>query len=476
LQINLHPRQSDLFTSKATEILYGGAAGGGKSHAMRAVAIAFAFSVPNIQIYLFRRIFSDLSKNHIEGASGFNALLAPWVQTKHISITNDEISFWNGAKIYLCHCQHEKDVIKYQGAEIHILLIDELTHFTEKIYRYLRGRCRIGSLIVPKQFVGKLPLIICGSNPGGIGHDFVKQTFIDNCKPLEIRQMPEEEGEMLRQFIPAKLADNPTMTINDPKYASKLLGLGGALAKAMLDGDWDAVEGAYFDDFDRDKHIIPSVFIPVQWHKIRGFDWGYSKPFSVHWVAVSDGSLIQCGGQMRSFPRGSLIFYREYYGCTGKANEGLKLHAGEIARNIKEMQGGEKMDDMVADPAIFDVSSGESIADQMSKEGIHWRPADNKRISGWQQMRGRLRGEDGKPLIYFTDNCKNLIRTLPIMQYDSSKPEDLDSDLEDHAVDEARYICMSRPIVVNVPMDRMSAEEAWNREYTPHNILKKMRK
>ena len=429
----LHKRQQELYFSKATEILYGGAAGGGKSHAMRLIAISYALQVPNCQIYLFRRIFSDLAKNHIEGASGFNALLIDFIKSKHVSITSEEITFWNGSKIYLCHCQHEKNTAKYQGAEIHILLVDELTHFSEKIYRFLRGRCRLGSLVVPAQFKEKLPLIICGSNPGGVGHDFVKQTFIDGCKPMEIRRMPDFEGGMLRQFIPAKLADNPTMTENDPLYAAKLEGLGGALARAMLDGDWDCIDGAYFDNFDKTKHIIEPFFSPPEWFKIRAFDWGYSKPFCVLWGAVSDGSLVDCGGIKRSFPRGAIIIYREFYGCTGKANEGLKMHAGDIAKNTKEMQQGEKMNDMVADPAIFDVSSGESIMEQMSKEKIHWRPADNKRIAGWQQIRARFSGQDDKPLLYFTNNCKNLIRTLPIMQYDNTKPEDLNSDLEDHA-------------------------------------------
>ncbi|MFM7311527.1 MAG: M1 family aminopeptidase, partial [Flavobacteriales bacterium] len=123
-------------------------------------------------------------------------------------------------------CGRKKDKIKYQGAEIHVLLIDELTHFSEEIYRFLRGRCRIGALQVPDKYKAKLPLIICGSNPGGVGHQFVKETFIDNCEPMEIRQMPAEEGGMLRQFIPAKLADNPTMMLNDPFYANKLIGLG----------------------------------------------------------------------------------------------------------------------------------------------------------------------------------------------------------------------------------------------------------
>ena len=441
INLELHSKQSQCFTSEATEILYGGAAGGGKSHTMRVVAIAFALSVDNCQIYLFRRVFSDLAKNHIEGPSGFAALLAPLIETRFVSISESEVTFKNGSKIYLCHCQHEKDVIKYQGAEIHVLLIDELTHFSEKIYRFLRGRCRIGGLKVPEQYKNRLPLIICGSNPGGTGHQFVKETFIEGCEPMQIRRMPPEEGGMLRQYIPAKLEDNPTMMEGDPLYANKLLGLGGSLARAMLDGDWDAIEGCYFDNYDREKHVIEPFFIPHEWFKIRAFDWGGSAPFCVLWGAVSDGSLVECGGIKRVFPRGSIIIYREYYGWNGKANEGLNLDNREIAKNIKIMQGNEKMNEMVADPAIFSKHGAMSIAEQMAQDipgigngrGIYWTPAANERVAGWQQVRGRLNGIDGQPTLYFFNTCKNLIRTLPVMQYDKTRPEDLDSSMEDHA-------------------------------------------
>ena len=149
VNFELQEKQSICWTSPATEILYGGSAGGGKSHAMRVIAIMLAFSVPNLQIYLFRRVFADLTKNHVEGATGFRALLAPWLKQKQVKITEEEITFQNGAKIYLCHCQYEKDVFKYQGAEMQVILIDELTHFTEKIYKFLRGRARLGGVVVP---------------------------------------------------------------------------------------------------------------------------------------------------------------------------------------------------------------------------------------------------------------------------------------------------------------------------------------
>ena len=475
VNFELQEKQSICWTSPATEILYGGSAGGGKSHAMRIIAIMLAFSVSNIQIYLFRRVFADLLKNHVEGSSGFRALLAPWIKEKVVKITEEEISFQNGAKIYLCHCQHEKDVYKYQGAEMQVILIDELTHFSEKIYKFLRGRARLGGVEVPEHLKHKLPLILCGSNPGGIGHEFVKQMFIDNCKPLELRKMGVEDGGMIRQYIPARLSDNEILMRNDPHYADKLQGLGGALAKAMLDGDWDAIEGAYFENYDATKHVIDYVNIPVEWTKIRAFDWGYSRPFCVLWGAVSDGSLVDCGGIKRSFPRGAIIIYREFYGCTGKANEGLKMNVADIAKIIKELQGNEKMDEMRADPAIFDVSSGQSIANQFEAHNIGWLTADNKRVAGWQQIRARLNdNEDGKPMLYIVKHCKNLLRTLPLMQYDKTKPEDLDTNLEDHAMDTLRYLCMTRPIVANVYKIPEDSAKNWQRNLETKNIIDKI--
>lgn len=476
MNFNLHPRQTTCFTSEATEILYGGAAGGGKSHCMRVLALYYAVNVPNIQIYLFRRLSEDLKKNHLDGSSGFVATLSELINKKLCSInySTAQITFWNGAKIHLCHCQHEKDVIKYQGVEINLLLIDELTHFSEYIYKFLRGRVRLGGLPIPDDLVGELPRIISGSNPGGVGHEFVKNTFIDNRDEMRVYQIDDEDGGMKRQFIPAKLADNPTMMDNDPTYGDKLLGLGGALAKAMLEGDWDAIEGAYFDTFDRFKHVIPDFIVPNGWTKIRAFDWGYSAPFCVLWGAVSDGSIVNIDGKPIVFPRDSIIVYREYYGTTGKPNEGIKINADEIARNIVEMQDGEAINDQVADPAIFDVSIGTSICEQMNQEGIFWRPADNKRVPGWQQMRTRFKGIDGKPMLYIMSSCKNLIRTIPIMQYDKTKPEDIDTKLEDHALDTARYLCMSRPITVDLPKQLPEIAEQWHKDFNPHNVRKQL--
>jgi hypothetical protein len=226
LRVHLHPKQWIAFLTQATEVLFGGAAGPGKSHLMRIAAVVWCSNIPGLQVYLFRRIREDLYKNHLEGPKGFRALLAIWTFTGWCRIVGDEIRFWNGSVIYLCHCKAESDVYKYQGAEIHVLLIDELTHFTEKMYRFLRGRVRMVGMKLPVEYIGKFPRILCAANPGNIGHLFVKTTFIAGSVAMTIRKMPPAEGGMLRQYIPARLEDNPSMMQDDPTYEDKLAGPG----------------------------------------------------------------------------------------------------------------------------------------------------------------------------------------------------------------------------------------------------------
>lgn len=200
INLALHPRQGAAFLSSATEILYGGAAGGGKSHLMRAAAIAWCCAIAGLQVYIFRRISDDLIKNHLEGPQGLRAMLAPWADARLVEIVEGEIRFWNGSKIYLCHCKDPKDVYKYQGSEIHVLLIDELTHFLGEMYRFLRSRVRMVGLAVPDQYAGMFPRILTGSNPGNVGHHWVKAAFIDGVMPMAMRQMDDAEGGMLRQY------------------------------------------------------------------------------------------------------------------------------------------------------------------------------------------------------------------------------------------------------------------------------------
>ncbi|WP_341928805.1 terminase large subunit domain-containing protein [Methyloversatilis discipulorum] len=457
MELALHPQQSEAYLSTATEILYGGAAGGGKSHLMRVGAIAWCTDIPGLQVYIFRRLSDDLLKNHMEGVTGFPALLSEWIDSGLVKINWSKafIEFWNGSKIHLCHCQYEKDVTKYQGAEIHVLMLDELTHFTEKIYRYLRGRCRMGALKLPKKYAGLFPRILGSANPGGIGHNWVKATFIDIAPPRQITRQPKSEGGMLRQYIPAKLADNPTLLENDPDYADRLEGLGNAaLVKAMRDGDWNIVAGGMFDDvWDEKRHALHPFDVPAGWRIDRSFDWGSTKPFSVGWWAEADGTdVIMRDGTRRSFPRGTLIRIAEWYGWNGKPNEGLRMLAVEVARGVlkveREIGIAGRVKSGPADSAIFDTQNGVCIADDMAKAGVKWEKADKgpgSRRNGWERMRKMLKAALRHPMeepgILVFDTCRQFIRTVPVLPRDERQPDDIDTDAEDHVGDETRYRC-----------------------------------
>lgn len=455
LNLELHPKQWVAFESRATEILYGGAAGGGKSHLMRVAAIVWCTAISGLQVYLFRRIHDDLIKNHMEGPKGFRAILAPWVDAGWCEIVEGEIRFWNGSKIYLCHCQHENDVYKYHGAEIHVLLIDELTTFTDFIYRYLRNRVRMVGIVLPAQYAGLFPRIICGANPGNIGHLWVKATFVSPRQALAIERMAPGEGGMLRQYIPARLDDNPSMAADDPGYEHRLEGLGSeTLVRAMRWGDWDIIEGAFFDCWDARRHVIAPMDVPEAWLRFRSGDWGSAKPFSFGWWAVvSEPTKI---GRLW-LPRGAIVRYREWYGCQpGKPNTGLKVHAEEVGKRLWEKEKDDpKLTYGVLDPAAFAEDGGPSISERITTGAggkLHFRPADNARVprrgalGGWDQLRARLVGEaDDRPMIVVFSTCLDTIRTLPALQHDPDKPEDVMTDAEDHAPDEIRYACMSRP-------------------------------
>ena len=277
-------------------------------------------------------------------------------------------------------------------------------------------------------------------NPGGPAHGYFKRLFID-------RNFTEEEHPEDYAFIQALCTDNRALMKSQPEYLRALEKLPPKLREAWLYGRWDVYEGQFFEEFRDDPkhyrdrrftHVIDPFEIPKHWTVYRSFDWGYHRPFSCGWWAVD--------------PDGVAYRILEFYGCTGEPNEGLKWPPQQVFAKIHAIERehryltGKKIIG-IADPAIWDGSTGESIADTAAKNQVYFSPGDNKRIPGWMQLHYRLSfDEAGMSRLYVFRNCRHFIRTLPLLQYDKSSPEDLDTQGEDHAADEARYFCMARPI------------------------------
>lgn len=457
MRLGLQPKQARAFLSRGTETLFGGAAFGGKSHLMRVAAIGWCMEIPGLQVYIFRRTYPDLWSNHIEGPSGFPAMLAELVESGHVKINYGagKISFWNGSAIFLRHCQYEKDVYNYQGAEIHVLMVDELTQWLKTMYLYLRGRVRMVGIALPEKYRSLFPRVLCGANPGGIGHNWVKSMWIDLGPGLH--QMPKVEGGMIREYIPARLEDNPLGVQADPTYEQRLEGLGNAaLVRAMRLGDWDIVAGGALDDvWQRDKHVIKPFNIPASWRIDRSFDWGSSHPFSVGWWAESDGTPAKLrDGREKHFPRGTLFRIGEWYGWNGQPNEGARIEDVEVGRGIKDLEDTlrkalnftQPILPGPADGSIFDADPGkDSIAKGLEKgygrRGL-FVPADKSpgsRKNGLEVMRRMLKvvlsDRPEEPGLYVFDTCtQGFIRTVPVLPRSKRDPDDVDSDAEDHCL------------------------------------------
>jgi hypothetical protein len=302
----------------------------------------------------------------------------------------------------------------------------------------------------------------CTCNPGGPGHLWVKAFAIDNGP---YRVIVDEETQMTRVFIPALLSDNQLLMQSDPDYANRLKAVGSPqLVKAWLEGDWSIIEGAFFPEWHTAKHVIAPFHVPSEWTRFRAADWGSAAPFSIGWYAVVQDDMEHDG---RLLKRGALVRYREWYGMTpGKPNVGLKMTAEEVAHGIvsRETNGHrEAIAYGVLDPAAFAVIAGPSIGETFIRHGVVFKRADNtrtsrdKKMGGWDQVRARLKGDgDGNPMLFVFSTCLHLLRTLPVMQHDDTHPEDMATEGEDHAVDELRYACMSRPWLARLsrPEDR----------------------
>ncbi len=420
-------------------VAFGGARGGGKSWAVRTKAKLMCLKYPGLKCLIVRNTFPELRNNHIVPLIEELYRIAAYNKQEKV------FTFRNGSTIAFGYCDNDADLGQYQGAEYDVIFLDEAGLLKEEWIKKIIICCR-GANELPKRVYFTL-------NPGGPSHGYFKRLFID--RKFQDGEDPEEYS-----FHQSLVTDNKVLMQMQPDYIKQLQALPPKLRRAWLEGSWDVFEGIFFEDFVIDPplqtaqdegvtadelryqrrwcHVIEPFEPPAGWNILRSYDFGYGKPFSCAWWAVDyDG-----------------VLYRilELYGCTNVPNEGVKWTPDRQAEEIAKIEHSHpwlrgKRITGVADPAIWDASRGESIAETMMRHGIYFTPGDNNRIAGWMQLHYRLQfDENGVARMYVFRNCHAFIRTIPLMMYDRSKVEDLDTALEDHCADEARYLCMSRPV------------------------------
>lgn len=421
-----NPKQRLFLQARKKNIGFGGARGGGKSWSVRTKAILLSLNYPGIKVLIVRRTYPELVNNHI-------IILRP--QLLGIAKYNDKdkiMKFGNGSTINFMYCQYDKDLDRLQGTEYDVIFLDEAAQLTEYQMKSITACCR-GVNEFPKR-------IYYTCNPGGQGHAYIKRIFIDK------RYIDGEDPDDY-EFVQSLVTDNRALMLAQPDYIKQLEALPPKLREAWLYGRWDVFEGQVFEEFrdipdhyvDRTgTHVINPFRIPDTWKLLRGFDWGYSKPFSVGWYAVDhDGRMYRI---------------RELYGCTKQANEGVKWTPQQVAERIREIEESDinlkgKYIRGIADPAIFEESKGESIARMMERAHVYWEPGDHKRIPGKMQCHYRLTFDENKiPMFYVFRTCTEFVRTIPLLMYDENKVEDIDTDMEDHIYDEWRYVCMENQL------------------------------
>lgn len=447
------PKQVAFMQRPEFECLYGGAAGGGKSDALVVEALR-QVHIPHYKGLILRKTYPQLTE-----LIDKSLLIYPRaVPGARYNSTTHTWTFPSGAKIIFGSMNHRQDRINYQGKSFDYVAFDELTHFEFEEYTYLYSRCRPNG-------PGTRCYVRATTNPGGKGHNWVKDRFITAAPPMtpivDEVEVTDNTGRVIklkrdRVFIPATVFDNQELLNNDPSYIASLGMMPEAEKRALLYGDWDSFSGQVFTEWRNDPkhyddrkwtHVVNPFPIPETWTIIRGLDWGYAKPFSVNWFAVAPGGI--------------LYHIRELYGCTGTPNVGVKWTPERCAAEIWEIEhddpnirGREIYG--VADSAIFATDSGVPIIEAFENAGIFFEKGSKQRIDGKMQCHYYLAfNEEGESMLYVFNTCKHFIRCIPSLIYSESNVEDVDSDQEDHNYDSWRYVVMSRPISprINVQPD-----------------------
>jgi hypothetical protein len=441
------------FECPAFELLYGGAAGGGKTENLVMEAAHLCSTYDGYRAILFRRTFPEIEKSLVPRVTD---LLYGENRSRDQGM---EWHFPNGSVLYLSHLQKEEDKERYKSSEFDWIGFDELTSFTETQYVYMFTRCR-GKRPVPRY-------VRAGSNPTGPGHSWVKKRFVnfdvgDDGQPLDVtpyqavmfdfaygwrvkgqtyttfEELPDnyQKGEpvfsereyiiykekksgLTRAFLPSLLWGNAALLKNDPDYVKRMQAVDHKQQQGLLYGSWDMFEGQFFGEWNPDIHVVEPRVIPPSWRRYVAIDYGYTSPMCALWFAVDEDGIIWV--------------YRELYGKNMTTFE-------QAARVVEMTEEDEKIEWYAADPALFAHSgAGESHAMIYDRAGVSLIASSNRRGPGWALLHEVLR--DGG--IKFFRTCVNTIRTLPSLTHSPHNPEDVNTKQEDHAADVLRYFLLT---------------------------------
>ena len=427
-----NPKQKQFFAARAPRVAYGGARGGGKSWAVRMKSILLAVRYPGIRILMLRRTYPETYENFVKPMMGE---LAAVIRAGMVQYRQQDNAFtWkNSSRVMMGYCDSASDLTRYQGIEYDVIFLDEATQWPEDWYQVLTA-CLRGVNDNPKRFY-----LTC--NPGGVGHAWVKRLFID-------REYREEENPEDYEFIQAKVYDNKALQEKDPGYLCSLQALPEKLRRGWLEGDWDLFDGQYFAEFRRERHVVKPFAIPDSWRRYVTIDYGMDM-LAAYWVAVD--------------AEGFAWVYREVYEGrdNGKGENGRGHIVREAARRLLESTpAGEHIDAWLAPPDLWNRNrdTGRSTADIFAGHGIPLVKTSNDRASGWMAVHEWLAEETDSqgntvPRLRIFENCQNLIRTLPAVQFDEKRAEDVATEPHEltHAPDALRGFCVYRSRAADKP-------------------------
>lgn len=421
VELKITRKQRLFIEATQTEVLFGGAAGGGKSYGQVIDAFLFALRYEGSKQLILRRTFAELDKSIIRTVL---ALYPREIFTFNASAHTGR--FKNGSIIDFGYIANDNDVYQYQSAEYDVVRFDELTHFTKAQYIYLISRVR-GANSFPKQ-------IKSSTNPGGVGHMWVKERFVDPCVPNTV--FVGDDGTD-RIFIPSLLSDNKPLTSNDPSYRKRLEALPEKEKKALLYGDWNIFEGQYFTEFSEDVHVIEPFKIPAEWRRWRAFDYGLDR-LACLWCAMDSERNV--------------YVYREL----GKSNMPISDAAAAMLELTEE---DEDIYRTFAPPDMWSRSqeTGKDKARIFYEAGLTLTKSSNDREAGWLAVKELLkRGVNGEARLRIFSTCRELIKCLPALQIDAKRPTDCATEPHDitHMPDALRYfsVAWARPVEPEKPI------------------------